>query len=535
MNTTILPDIIDKESLFYSYHKYFKITIRKDLELSPDGFYEYISQEDKFSQEVNSKELESIINDFRKLDGVEIWPEYSINLTDFIFLDDDELMKFYNGDKSVVNKYKDMQNSILGVVGDIYDDIKGVNSIKGIIDENINRILDIEHSIIDLFPMLKTIEEQKNTEEKNKLNNLKDEDFFKEDKEEDEDHFISEMYDFIKEVIRLKTSLRSNHSNVLTKSLFLNLFSILDAFTGELLNHIYRKKTELLYNSNKQYNVKEILKAKSKDDLLIHIIEDEIDSIRRESYIKQFENMEKRFGIKLKEFDSWSNFVEISQRRNIIMHCDGKVTSQYISICKENNVKNIPEIGKTLKIDKEYLIYSIETIEEVIIKLGQTIWRKQFNDEIDIANKHIINFGFDMLILDKFKVAELISSYGLSIKSNQITCDSDRKLILINYCIALKHLNKNDEITKVLDKEDFSSCSSEFKLAKEILIDNFVEAIRLMKLVGCKGEYFDEKAYITWPLFHFFRKQPNFKIVFKEIYNKDFSEELEIGFRGLLK
>ena len=63
-------------------------------------------------------------------------------------------------------------------------------------------------------------------------------------------------------------------------------------------------------------------------------IEKEVESIRRESYIEQFNILENRFEIKtLKKFEEWSLFVEMAQRRNIMTHNDGVVSDQYLDIC----------------------------------------------------------------------------------------------------------------------------------------------------------------------------------------------------------
>ena len=57
------------------------------------------------------------------------------------------------------------------------------------------------------------------------------------------------------------------------------------------------------------------------DDVKKDMLEKEIDSFRRESYIEQFLELERKFEIKtLRAFPEWVRFVEISQRSVSVGH-----------------------------------------------------------------------------------------------------------------------------------------------------------------------------------------------------------------------
>ena len=102
------------------------------------------------------------------------------------------------------------------------------------------------------------------------------------------------------------------------------------------MKFIFLNKKEQLNKIEKTLTLKDIADCKSIEEAFECIIDKEIETLKRESYIKQFNLLEQKFDIKtLKKFDNWSRFVEISQRRNIIMHADGIVSNQYLSSCKE--------------------------------------------------------------------------------------------------------------------------------------------------------------------------------------------------------
>lgn len=133
--------------------------------------------------------------------------------------------------------------------------------------------------------------------------------------------------------------INANVPETIGKALFLNLFSNFDAYIGDLISCIFHIKPELFNGLGRQISVSEILSFNSFDELKEKVLSDEIDNLRRKSYVEQFSEMEKMFSINLKNFEHWADFVELSQRRNLLMHCNGIVSEQYIKICTQEGYK----------------------------------------------------------------------------------------------------------------------------------------------------------------------------------------------------
>jgi hypothetical protein len=108
-------------------------------------------------------------------------------------------------------------------------------------------------------------------------------------------------------------------------SLFLGLFAAYDAYTGNLLQGFFSLKPELFQGIGGEIAVAEITSAKSIEELKSGILTKFVEKLRRDGYLDQFEALQKLFGIELKKFKRWTAFVEASQRRNIIAHCDGVI------------------------------------------------------------------------------------------------------------------------------------------------------------------------------------------------------------------
>lgn len=109
------------------------------------------------------------------------------------------------------------------------------------------------------------------------------------------------------------------------------------------------------------------------------IIEKEVETVLRNSHVEQFDWLESKFGIPLRKgLDSWPTFVETTERRNLLVHTGGIVSSQYIKNCKEHKVAfgNDLKPGSELHVDAEYVAKAYFCIFEIGVKLAHVLWRK---------------------------------------------------------------------------------------------------------------------------------------------------------------
>jgi len=113
-----------------------------------------------------------------------------------------------------------------------------------------------------------------------------------------------------------------------------------DAYLGRLLRVAFYIRPEILAASDKTLTYTDLASFKSLSAARESLIEREVESVIRDSHIDHFNWMEKRFDLPLrKDLEVWPKFVEITERRNLFVHCDGIVSSQYLSVCKAHGVQ----------------------------------------------------------------------------------------------------------------------------------------------------------------------------------------------------
>jgi hypothetical protein len=393
---------------------------------------------------------------------------------------------------------------------------------KGL-NDNLHRFLRHLDSIKDTLPMTMLLlkpYQKKATE--------KFQDFLKNNVEEIEDEdgekSISIKYEESKifETLSKNFEISELASKIIPESLFVSLISQYDAFLSKLLRELFKIRPEYINQSERELTFSELVKFESIEDAKEYIIEKEIESILRKSHIEQFDYLEKKLNISLrKNLPIWTTFIEVTQRRNLFVHCDGIVSSQYLKVCNDNNCE-IGEIqlNERLSTKLDYFISAYKCLYELATKLTHTIWRKLLQNDIKNADRSLNDICFDLLSAEHFKLADILLEFGCNQKTH--FNDSLKNVFVINQSLS-KYLQKEKDKAKlIIDSKDWSASSDDFKLAHLVLIEDFENCYKLMSKIGKNGEV-DKENYKTWPLFSELRKEPKFKETYKTIFEEEYT------------
>ncbi|WP_157379637.1 hypothetical protein [Burkholderia ubonensis] len=349
---------------------------------------------------------------------------------------------------------------------------------------------------------------------------------------EDDNKFSIRYPDDIREASELAERMRrfdringSNIPHILASSLFIGVFSQFDAFMGSLLKEVYSARPELFKGINKDISLKDLIDMGSIEAVKQYILEKDIDTFRRESYSEQFAILERKFSIKtLRKCDEWKPFIEMSQRRNLLTHNDGVVNEQYLQALKNEGYdhKSIPTIGKRLRVKPHYFVVTCLVLSTLSVMLTHTLWRALLPEDIERESRSLTETVYDLLLHERYNVAIPIGKFSLKPEVTKNIAEADIRVRAINLAIAYKHCDAMDEARKLLNSYDWSATPRDFALAKQVLYDEFPEAIESMLEIGRNGMFVSQIAYHDWPLFVDFRKRQDFRDAYRKIYDCDF-------------
>lgn len=421
-----------------------------------------------------------------------------------------------------MNKDIDKINDNSGSKQDSKDKEDECFFITTVVENFIHNILDIEYCASTYIPLAHSDYVDEDIKLKSDLNDLKQPNQEQEDLKKIQQ--IKRIRSFMRSV---KKHANSSPATLLEKSLFISLFAAFDKYIGEVFSEIYKMNSNLYNGLNREITLSEALSFTSMDELKESVLEKDIETLRRKSYIDQFKELESRFSITLTKFDDWKLFVEASQRRNLYTHCDGIISKQYLDVCRNINYSHDSKIslGDKLELGADYFSQSCLVVTQVGIMLGQTLWRKTSPSDIEHADKNLSNIIFNYLEMEKWEHAIKLSIFALSLP--KISSELFERIFLVNYAIALKAIGDLAAAKNILDRKDWSATSYDFKMAYSIINDEFEEAKNLMLRIGKFGDLIFEISYHDWPLFRDFRNTPEFLEGYREVYGYDYLTKLE--------
>ncbi len=306
----------------------------------------------------------------------------------------------------------------------------------------------------------------------------------------------------------------------LPRTFLVQYVSEFDAFMGDLLRALYTLRPELLMSSQRQLTFAELSAFQSIEEARSYVVEKEVESFLRESHRDQFAALEKKFDVPLtKGLSSWPTFVELTERRNLFVHCAGVVSRQYLTACKAASALPTPEpkIGDQLHVTPKYLRTANQCLCEIATKLVHVLWRKLFPGDRDTADKELNKIAYSLLVEGRNEFArELLEFAVITIK--QHSSEENKRILVINLAQAYYHLGNSDKAKGILSQFDWTATAPKYRLGVAVLKDEFDQAKALMGKIP--ADHVREGEYLAWPLFKTFRKTQQFHDGFVEKFGK---------------
>ncbi len=133
---------------------------------------------------------------------------------------------------------------------------------------------------------------------------------------------------------------RTKAASVLVpRSMLVALISQYDSFLGALIEVLFLARPEILNGSDRALSFAELVGFGSISAARAHIVEKEVESVLRRSHGDQFDWLESKFSVKLRQnLSVWPSFIEVTERRNLFVHTGGQVSAQYLDICRTHKI-----------------------------------------------------------------------------------------------------------------------------------------------------------------------------------------------------
>ena len=304
----------------------------------------------------------------------------------------------------------------------------------------------------------------------------------------------------------------------------IGMVSKYDGFLGLLTKQIFKDKPEILNGSDKEFKASDILTYADFNELKDVLVEKEIETLLRKNHIEQLQWLETKLGIKqLRDFKVLPDFVEIMERRNLFVHCNGVVSRQYLSECDKYGVKLPAEvqIGTRLDADIDYVRKVHTILFQVGIMLGYTLWYKIRPTEGELIIDSLSDVSFDLISEGKYQLGQCIIDFALANKSWKKEIKYAQNLVFhVNKALSYHLQDMQNECDLIVNSLDVSAAKPVYNLAVAVLLNNYKKAYEIMDIIG--NEEGMRINYKTWPLFAKIRLEPEFANRYKAIFNEEY-------------
>lgn len=393
-----------------------------------------------------------------------------------------------------------------------------IKKISDIVDEYIQCINSIRETLRNSLPLLQKLDIRAKNSLKNFIN--------KYDKEELKNIPPTQIKE-LKTIIR--TAERADLAVILfPQSMLVSLVSQYDNLIGQLVRFIYDINPNLLNESNSQISYKELFTYHDIDTIRNNIIQGKIETILRKSHEEQIDDLQKLSGVKnLKGVSFWKEFIEITQRRNLLVHCKGCVSEQYIKECKNVGIALLPSKGEILSVDENYFNRAYFVFYTMGVLLSQVLTRhllekEKLVEEIDTVLTNII---YETLEDGEYDLTIELSNFALG-KDTEHACRLDEVYFVLNFAQAYKWQGNQQKCNEILSNFDFSAMTPDILVAKFALEDDIQEVVKQMKKVGDDSKIMTKAAYASWVIFKDMRERKEFGETYKEIFKEDLIQNI---------
>ena len=303
---------------------------------------------------------------------------------------------------------------------------------------------------------------------------------------------------------------------------FVDLIARYDMFLQSTIRKVYYMYPDRLNSKEKKMLFEKISSLNSIDEFKKSFIEDILDTLFRGSHYDQLDYVKEELEFDVKEHakDVYANFIELTERRNVLIHANGIIGDQYINVCKEKGATAYGTKGQKLEIDIDYFKKSCDELLKLAVVIGYWFWTTRAKDERQRADEYIINVA-NRLIRDKRSgVAVTVIDYVLSQEKPKSKAIYLKRFKLYQL-YALKDLGNNEQLVAGLS-EDWSDANNSIKLKLLVLEDKYDDAIKLFKKIRGNEEGVNKTIFSESVIYREFIQRQEFRDAYKEVYGEPF-------------
>lgn len=299
------------------------------------------------------------------------------------------------------------------------------------------------------------------------------------------------------------------HKEILYRGILAGLVGQFEVLLADTAHQFLRRAPKAAGLKEKTITAAELLNFKSLDDAVEAMISDRVDDLLRTSAEEWRKFFASRLRVDLSAAaPDWSVFTEFIQRRHLIVHNAGRISSRYLANTAPDLVRQYfvdPKIGAEATLTRAYIERALTSFEVTGFIFAISAWAKLYKGEVRDRSNLLGEVVYDSMLESHWESVLHLAQWGSKEKSFD---ESDRITAKVNSWLAMKRLNRWDECVTEVESFDTSALMPVYDYAKTALLERFDDLFELIDANGAAG--LDRDAWDEWPLFDGARGLPRF-------------------------
>jgi hypothetical protein len=299
--------------------------------------------------------------------------------------------------------------------------------------------------------------------------------------------------------------LRIDHTptnHILLRAIITELIAALEQVVGRLHASFYTAHPEAL-GSEKEFSLADLRSFSSVDEAVADAISKRVDAFLRLGFDDWETWFKKYLKLNLREFfvDA-ARALEVIQRRNVIVHNDGRVSRQYRAAVGDAG----PSLATVLVTDEAYVNGAIDEILIFGATLAAAAWQKiaPRNGAAKTSNHQLHVLNMRLMLLGRWQAVSGLAAVARAVVADS---DSDKLTYQVNGWLATKRQNGREAIFDDVSKLDVSAAGLRYKVAVAALLDDLDDVGRLLPK-ALDADDMSMTDVHSWPLLEEFRATP---------------------------